>query len=47
MAKNGNGKKLDLPALENWLWEAACVSGRGKLQGYEIIDAGNWGMSFF
>jgi hypothetical protein len=28
---NGNGKKLDVPALENWLWDAACViRGTGR-----------------
>ena len=39
MAKNGNGngKKLDLPALENWLWEAACVI-RGPLDAPKYKD---------
>ena len=37
MAKNGNGKKLDLPALENWLWEAACVV-RGPLDAPKYKD---------
>ena len=39
MAKNGNGngKTLDLPALENWLWEAACVI-RGPLDAPKYKD---------
>ena len=39
MAKNGNGngKTLDLPALENWLWEAACVL-RGPLDAPKYKD---------
>ena len=39
MAKNGNGngEKLDLPALENWLWEAACVI-RGPLDAPKYKD---------
>jgi type I restriction enzyme M protein len=39
MAKNGNGngKKLDLPALESWLWEAACVI-RGPLDAPKYKD---------
>jgi len=37
MANSGNGKKLDLPALENWLWEAACVI-RGPLDAPKYKD---------
>ncbi len=39
MAKNGdgNGRRLDLPALENWLWEAACVV-RGPLDAPKYKD---------
>lgn len=34
---NGNGKKLDVPALENWLWEAACVI-RGPVDAPKFKD---------
>ena len=39
MARNGNDnrKRLDLPALENWLWEAACVI-RGPLDAPKYKD---------
>ena len=39
MAKNGNGngKKLDVAALESWLWEAACVI-RGPLDAPKYKD---------
>jgi type I restriction enzyme M protein len=39
MAKNGNprGKTLDLPALENWLWDAACVI-RGPVDAPKFKD---------
>jgi hypothetical protein len=39
MAKNGNGngKTLDLPALENWLREAACII-RGPLDAPKYKD---------
>src|SRR2546430_9361763 len=47
MAKNGNkdvsssprdkGRKLDVPALESWLWEAACVI-RGPLDAPKFKD---------
>ncbi len=35
--KNGNGSKLDVSALENWLWEAACVI-RGPLDAPKFKD---------
>lgn len=34
---NGNGHKLDLPALESWLWEAACQI-RGPLDAPKFKD---------
>ncbi len=34
---NGNGGKLDVSALENWLWEAACVI-RGPLDAPKFKD---------
>jgi len=35
--KNGNGKRLDVAALENWLWEAACQI-RGPLDAPKFKD---------
>ena len=35
--KHGSGKKLDVPALEGWLWEAACVI-RGPLDAPKFKD---------
>ena len=34
---NGNGGKLDVPRLENWLWEAACVI-RGPVDAPKFKD---------
>ncbi len=36
-AGNGNGGKLDVPRLENWLWEAACVI-RGPVDAPKFKD---------
>lgn len=32
-----NGKRLDVPALESWLWEAACTV-RGPLDAPKFKD---------